>query len=325
MMSMSRRLLGVAALAIACGASSAPVSAQTYPSQSVRLLVAFAPGGPADIIARIVGQKLTERWHQPVVIENRGGAGGNIAAMQAAKAEPNGTTILVTTSAFAVNPSLSSKAGYAPDEFRVAIIAATTPNLIVGAPNLPFTTLADAIKAAKTQPMTYGTAGIGTTPHLSAEKIFSLVAKVPIVHTPFTGAGPALNSVAGGHTPIASVALPAAVELVKGGQVKALAVTSNERIAALPDVPTAREQGLADDEDATWVAFFLPAKTPSMVIDKINADVNAVVSDKEVQQQLDKIGFRAVGGSVDQADRYVKSEIVKWGDVIRKLDLKLDQ
>lgn len=325
MMSMSRWLLGVAAMAVAWGAQMECVSAQTYPSQSVRLLVAFAPGGPADIIARIVGQKLTERWHQPVVIENRGGAGGNIAAVQAAKAEPNGTTILVTTSAFAVNPSLSSKAGYAPDEFRVAIIAATTPNLIVGAPNLPFATLADAIKAAKSQPMTYGTAGIGTTPHLSAEKIFTLVAKVPIVHTPFTGAGPALNSVAGGHTPIASVALPAAVELVKGGQVKALAVTSNERIAALPDVPTAREQGLADDEDATWVAFFLPAKTPSAVIDKINADVNAVVSDKDVQQQLDKIGFRAVGGSVDQADRYVKSEIVKWGDVIRKLDLKLDQ
>ncbi len=324
-MSMSRWLLGVAAMAVAWGAQMECVSAQTYPSQSVRLLVAFAPGGPADIIARIVGQKLTERWHQPVVIENRGGAGGNIAAVQAAKAEPNGTTILVTTSAFAVNPSLSSKAGYAPDEFRVAIIAATTPNLIVGAPNLPFATLADAIKAAKSQPMTYGTAGIGTTPHLSAEKIFTLVAKVPIVHTPFTGAGPALNSVAGGHTPIASVALPAAVELVKGGQVKALAVTSNERIAALPDVPTAREQGLADDEDATWVAFFLPAKTPSAVIDKINADVNAVVSDKDVQQQLDKIGFRAVGGSVDQADRYVKSEIVKWGDVIRKLDLKLDQ
>lgn len=325
MMSMSRWLLGVAAMAVAWGAQMECVSAQTYPSQSVRLLVAFAPGGPADIIARIVGQKLTERWHQPVVIENRGGAGGNIAAVQAAKAEPNGTTILVTTSAFAVNPSLSSKAGYAPDEFRVAIIAATTPNLIVGAPNLPFATLADAIKAAKSQPMTYGTAGIGTTPHLSAEKIFTLVAKVPIVHTPFTGAGPALNSVAGGHTPIASVALPAAVELVKGGQVKALAVTSNERIAALPEVPTAREQGLADDEDATWVAFFLPAKTPSAVVDKINADVNAVVSDKDVQQQLDKIGFRAVGGSVDQADRYVKSEIVKWGDVIRKLDLKLDQ
>ncbi|WP_315833232.1 Bug family tripartite tricarboxylate transporter substrate binding protein [Bradyrhizobium prioriisuperbiae] len=325
MLVVSRRWLGCAAVVMALGAYVNGASAQTYPSQSVKLLVGFAPGGPADIIARIVGQKLSEHWRQPVVIENRGGAGGNIAAVQAAKAEPNGSTILVTTSAFAVNPSLSSKAGYSPDEFRVAVIAATTPNLIVGAPNLPFATLADAIKAAKAQPMTYGTAGIGTTPHLSAEKIFSIVAKVPILHTPFTGAGPALNSVVGGHTPLASVALPAAVELVKGGQVKALAVTSNERIAALPDVPTAREQGLADDEDATWVAFFLPAKTPSAIVEKINADVNAVVSDKEVQQQLGKIGFRAVGGGVEQANRYVKSEIVKWGDVIGKLGLKLDQ
>lgn len=322
---VTRRWLGGTALVMALGAFVGGASAQTYPSQSVKLLVGFAPGGPADIIARIVGQKLSEHWRQPVVIENRGGAGGNIAAMQAAKADPNGSTILVTTSAFAVNPSLSSKAGYSPDEFRVAVIAATTPNLIVGAPNLPFATLADAIKAAKAEPMTYGTAGIGTTPHLSAEKIFSIVAKVPILHTPFTGAGPALNSVVGGHTPLASVALPAAVELVKGGQVKALAVTSKERIAALPDVPTAREQGLADDEDATWVAFFVPAKTPPAIVEKINADVNAVVSDKGVQQQLDKIGFRAVGGSVEQADRYVKSEITKWGDVIRTLGLKLDQ
>jgi tripartite-type tricarboxylate transporter receptor subunit TctC len=298
------------------------VAQQPYPAQPVRLLVAFAPGGPADIIARIVGQKLNDLWREPVVIENRGGAGGNIAAAAAARAEPNGYTVLVTTSAFAVNPSLSAKAGYLPDEFKTVVVAATTPNLIVGAPSLAASTLREVIASAAKENFTYGTAGVGTTPHLSAEKIFRLNAKANIVHAPFTGAGPALNAVMGGHTPLASVALPAAMELVKGKQVKALAVTSRERMPSLPDVPTARELGLSDDEDATWVAFLVPAKTPQAVIDKLNADVNKTLADASVREQFDRIGFAAVGGSVTDSQTYVRGEITKWGDIIRKLELK---
>lgn len=313
-----------AALAATVIATSAALAQQPYPSQPVKLLVAFAPGGPADIIARILGQKLNEQWYQPVVIENRVGAGGNIAAAFVAKAEPNGYTILVTTSAFAVNPSLSAKAGYAPDQFKAAVIAATTPNLIVGAPDLKAKTLRDVIATANAENYTYGTAGVGTTPHLSAEKIFRLTAKVPVVHAPFTGAGPALNSVMGGHTSLASVALPAAMELVKGGQVRPLAVTSKDRMPSLPDVPTARELGLSDDEDATWVAFLLPEKTPPDVVDKLNADVNAALADPAIRDQLDRIGFSPIGGTAAASDAYVRKEFVKWGDVIRKLDLKQD-
>jgi tripartite-type tricarboxylate transporter receptor subunit TctC len=318
-----KRACRTASFTAALLTAMAPALAQQpFPSQPVRLLVAFAPGGPADLIARILGQKLNEQWREPVVIENRGGAGGNIAAGVAAKAEANGYTILVTTSAFAVNPSLSAKAGYAPDDFKAVVVAATTPNLIVGAPNLKASTLRDVITASSTENFTYGTAGVGTTPHLSAEKIFRLNAKVTIVHAPFTGAGPALNSVMGGHTALASVALPAAMELVKGGQVKALAVTSRDRMASLPDVPTARELGLSDDEDATWVAFLVPAKTPQTVIDKLNADVNKALADPAVREQFERIGFSAIGGSVTDSQSYVRTEIAKWGDIIKKLDLK---
>lgn len=315
------RNLGVA-LALGLAATGSPAAAQDFPNQAVRLQVAFAPGGPADIIARLIGQKLNERWNRTVVVENRGGAGGNIAAAAVAKAEPDGYTILVSTSAYAVNQTLSKTPGYAPDDFRTAVIVATTPNLIIGAPTLQAKTLKEVIEASKKEKMTYGTAGAGTTPHLSAERIFKVEAKADIPHAPFTGAGPAMQAVVGSHIPLASVAMSAAVQNVKSGQVKGLAVTSKERVPALPDVPTARELGYGDTEDSTWVAFFVPAKTPEAVIAKINADVNAVLKDKSTLDQLDKIGFMPVGGSASDADSYVRAETKKWADVIGKIGLE---
>jgi tripartite-type tricarboxylate transporter receptor subunit TctC len=310
----------IAGAVLLCSAGAA--GAQDFPTKPVRLLVAFAPGGPADIIARIVGQKLGDRWKQSVVVENRGGAGGNIAAAAAAKADPDGYTILVTTSAFAVNQTLSKNPGYASDDFRAAAVVATTPNLIIGAPTLKANNLKEVVEAARTEKMTYGTAGVGTTPHLSAERIFKLEAKVDIPHAPFTGAGPAMQAVVGSHIPLASVAMSAAVENVKAGQVKGLAVTSKERVASLPNVPTARELGLGEADDTTWVVFFVPAKTPDSVIIKINADIDAILRDKDTQDQLDKIGFMAVGGSAKDAEAYVQSETKRWGEIIGKIGLE---
>ncbi|MGD9921904.1 MAG: Bug family tripartite tricarboxylate transporter substrate binding protein, partial [Pseudorhodoplanes sp.] len=223
-MTRSGQSARVCAAAAVIGLLAAPLAqAQDYPNKPVKLLVAFAPGGPADSIARIVGQKLNDRWKQSVVVENRGGAGGNIAAAQASKADPDGYTVLVTTSAFAVNQTLSKTPGYAADDFKAAAVVATTPNLIIGAPSLKAKNLKEAIEAAKTEKMTYGTAGAGTTPHLSAERIFKLEGKVDIPHAPYTGAGPATQAVIGSHIPLASVALSAAVQNVKAGQVKGLA------------------------------------------------------------------------------------------------------
>lgn len=310
---------GLAAAALLAGS---PLAAQDFPRQAVHLQVAFAPGGPADSIARVVGQKLNERWKHPVVVENRGGAGGNIAAAAIAKAEPNGYAILVSTSAYAVNQTLSKAPGYGPDDLRAVAIVATTPNLIIGAPTLQANTLKEVLEAAKSQKMTYGTAGVGTTPHLSAERIFRLAAKVDIPHAPFTGAGPAMQAVVGGHIALASIAMSAGVANVKAGQVKGLAVTSRERVPALPDVPTARELGLGDTEDSTWVALFVPAGTPEAIIDKINSDVNAVLKDRETVQQLEKIGFMPVGGRRSDAEEYVRTETAKWGAIINTIGLK---
>ncbi len=310
------------ACVLSFGMAAGAAQAQDYPTKPVRLLVAFAPGGPADSIARIVGQKLNERWKQTIVVENRGGAGGNIAAQQAAKADPDGYTILVTTSAFAVNQTLSKTPGYAAGDFKAAAIVASTPNLIIGAPNLKANNLKEAIEAAKTEKMTYGTAGAGTTPHLSAERIFKLEGKVDIPHAPFTGAGPATQAVIGSHIPLASVGMSAAVQNVLAGQVKGLAVTSKERAKALPDVPTARELGLGDADDTTWVVLFVPSKTPDAVIQKINDDVNAMLKEPDTEAQLEKIGFMAVGGSAKDAESYVQEETRRWGDIIRRVGLE---
>jgi len=320
MLKFGKAMLAAAGFAVLLSGSA---FAQNYPAHPVHFTVAFAPAGPADLIARIIGQKLGEKWGQQPVIENRGGAGGNIAAAAAAKAEPNGYGVLVTTSALAVNVTLSKAPGFAAGDFKTVAIVATTPNLIVGANNLKATTLKEVVAAAGTEKFTYGSAGTGTTPHLSAERIFKIAAKVDIPHAPFTGAGPALNAVIGGHISLASLALPTAVEQVTAGQVKPLAVTSKERVAALPNVPTAKELGFGDEEDSTWVAFFVPAKTPEAVVAKLNADVNAVLKDEATKQQLGKIGFTPVGGSPAEAERYVRSEIAKWADVIKKIELKM--
>ena len=316
------RIVAAALIGAAWLASAGVGFAQDYPNKPVKLQVAFAPGGPADVIARIIGQKLADRWKQSVVVENRGGAGGNIAAAGVAKADADGYTILVTTSAFAVNQTLSKAPGYTSGDFKTAVVAASTPNLIIGAPTLKAGNLKEAVELAKTEKLSYGTAGVGTTPHLSAERIFKLEGKVDVPHAPFTGAGPATQAVIGSHIPLASVAMSAAVENVKGGQVKGLAVTSKDRVKSLPDVPTARELGLGEADDTTWVVFMVPAKTPDAVIAEINADVNAVLKDKDTQDQLDKIGFMAVGGSTAEADAYVKSETARWGDIIKKIGLE---
>lgn len=327
-MSRPTRPLATAATAIAAAlAMTIGAHAQTpaYPSQAVRFLVAFAPAGPADIIGRILGLKLQQLWGQSVVVENRGGAGGNIAAGQVAKAPADGYTVLITTSSFAVNPSLYKNPGYsAENDFKVAGLAATTPNLIVAAPDLKVTTLKEAIELAKTKNLSFGSAGTGTTPHLSGERVFRFLAKVDVPHAPFTGAGPAMNAVMGGHVPLASVAMPAATEIVKAGKVAPLAVTSLKRVDALPDVPTVGESGLGDVDDATWVALFVPSKTPPAVIAKLNADLNTVLKDPDVKVQFARIGFSAMGGTPEEADRYVRAETAKWGEVVTRIGLKIE-
>lgn len=317
MIQRRQTLIGVGALCVAPYAAFS--QSNSWPNKPIKLVVAFAPGGPADIIARFLSQRLSDRLKQPVVVENRGGAGGNVAAQAMARAEPDGYNLLVTTSAFTVNPALSRKAGYDPLKDFIAInIVAGTPNLLVASPALPVQNLKDVFKLAKTQNLSFGTAGGGTTPHLSAEYLFKSLAKVNIVHVPFTGASPALSAVMGNQIQLASVALPAAVALVKAEKVKPLAVTSMERVASMPDVPTVAELGFPGFNFATWVGLFAPAKTPADIVTRLNSELNLILFIPEFQQQLAQTGFSPIGGSLSKASDYVKAELVKYARVVKE-------
>jgi tripartite-type tricarboxylate transporter receptor subunit TctC len=299
--------------------------AQSFPDRPVRLVVPYAPGGPTDIIARMFSDKLAEMWKQPVVVENRAGASGNVGSAQVAKSAPDGYTILINTSSVAVNASLYASAGYHLEKDLVAVSnVANSPNIIVAGTSLQARQLRDALEAAKNGKMSYGSPGTGTTPHLSAEYLFKVLAKVPILHAPYKGAGPALNGALTGEIQFASVAMPAAVPLIKGGKLQGLAVTSVKRTSVLPDVPTVAESGFAGFEDYTWVGVFVPAGTPKAVISRINTDIESLLQQPAVRDQLAAVGFDPVGGNPESFARYLKQEIAKWATVVRETGIKAE-
>jgi tripartite-type tricarboxylate transporter receptor subunit TctC len=315
-----RPLLGAVLALPALGARAQAA----WPDRPVRFIVAFAPGGPADIIARLLAQALSEAWPHPVVVENRGGAGGNIAAQLVGRAAPDGLTALITTSAFAVNPSLSRNAGYRPGDFAVASVVAGTPNIFAVRAEGEVRSLRDLVEIGRRRPVNFGSAGIGSTPHLSAENLLKRIAKVEAQHIPFTGAGPAMTAALGGQIDMASVALPAAVQIVQSGRARGLAVTSATRIAALPDVPTVAEAGFDPIVDLTWVCVLFPAAVPEAVQEKVNADVNRLLTQPAFLQRLAATGFDPVGGSRAEGTRFVTAELQRWGEVVRALDISLD-
>ena len=317
---MIRRRHAVGRLAAAVlGAPQVLHAEAAWPARPVKFVVAFAPGGPADIIARLLGVKLGEALGQPVVVENRPGAGGSIASAVVAKAEPDGHTLLVSTSSLAVNAGMSRNLGFDIEkDLAIVSLVASSPNLIVGAPNLRARTLKEVMVEARSGKYNYGTAGAGTTPQLSAEYLFKILGKVDVTHVPFQGAGPALNAAMGGQVELASVALPSAVELVKAGKVRGLAVTSRKRVAAIPDIPTVAESGFADFEDYTWVAVLAPARTPAAVIARLNAEIAAIQRTPDFQVKLAQNAFEVMSGSPQQASVYLKGELVKWAKIIKE-------
>ncbi len=322
-MSMTKPKHAVAlALALACAAAPAVRAQEAWPTRNVRFLVAFAPGGIGDIIGRFVGQALGEKWGHAAIIENRGGGGGNIGAAMAARAEPDGYTVLVTTSSFTVNLSLYDNPGYAFPDFRTAGVAAISPNIIVAPPGSRYNTLPEFLAAAKTGAFSFGSAGVGTTPHLTGEMIFRLLGKVDVRHAPFTGAGPAVVAAMGGHVQVAVVALPAAIEQVKSGTLKALAVTTKLRLPDLPNVPTVKETGVGDVETATMVAFFMPAKTPPAIVAKFNADLNAAIASGVLDKPFASAGVDPLTLDVAQAGAFVADEIQKWAAVVKAANIK---
>ena len=316
----ARRLCILAALACA-----APAAAQeAWPQKNVRLVVAFAPAGPADIVARLLGQSLQDKWGKPVVVENRAGAGGNAGAAAVARAEPDGYSILVTTSAFVVNLSLYDKPGYALADFKAAVYAATTPNIVVSSPTLRASTLPEIIAAAKTANLSYASAGVGTTTQLAGELIFKILAGVDIRHVPFTGAAPAANALVAGQVPLAMLTVSSAGPFIKSGAMKAVAVTTTRRVAELPDTPTVTETGVGEVEAATDIFFFMPARTPDDIVAKFNADARALLGSDALAAAFKAAGVAPVLVDSAAANAYVAREVEKWGDVIRRAGVKLD-
>lgn len=314
----SRATLLAAWFVFAASLAPSLAFADDYPSRPVKLVVAFAPGGPADIVGRLVGQALQEKLGQGVPVENRAGAGGNVAAQYVSHAAPDGYTLFVTTSALAVNQTLYKAPGFdALKDFTPIALVAVSPNILVAPPSEPANDLKSFLERYKGKSLNYGSAGVGSTPHLTADQVLRVLGGLDVVHIPYKGASPALLAAASNEVPIASLALPPAVSMVKSGKVKALAVTSLKRTPALPDVPTVAEAGFAGFEDYTWVGLFAPAGIAPAQVARLNAIVVDALKRPDMLERLAVAGLEAKPGTPADFDSYFKREVVKWGKIVK--------
>jgi tripartite-type tricarboxylate transporter receptor subunit TctC len=289
----------------------------------VTLVVAFAPGASTDIVARSLTQKLSELTGGNFIVDNKGGAGGNIASSLVKRSAPDGYTVLVHSVAFAVNPSLYADAGYdALRDFMPVALGPKTPNIFTVNPSVTAKTLPELVEAAKKTPFNYASSGIGTTTHLSMERL-KTAAKIDIVHVPYQPAA-AINAVVAGHTQIASTSMPPAVPMIKAGKLKALAVTSATRSPLLPDVPSITEFGYKEFDDYTWFGFFVPAGTPPDVVAKLNAAINRAMASAEVVDRFGQLGMSSTPNNVAEFTSFLRAEVPKWAAVVKSSGAKAD-
>jgi tripartite-type tricarboxylate transporter receptor subunit TctC len=302
---------------------SGSVFAQAYPSKPIRLAVAFPPGGPVDIIARLVGPKLTEALGQQVVVENRVGASGNLATAEVAKSAPDGYTLLAHSSAYVVNPSLFKNAGYDPvkDLIPIAVVAQQANIILVNA-SFPANTLEELRKAATSGKLAFASPGTGTTPHLTAVNLFHVRWKSDITHVPFKGAGPAVAGLLSGEPPIGCMAGSGPMSNIKAGKFRALAVSSANRLPQMPEVPTLKELGYPGMEDYTWVGIFAPAGTPRDVAQKLNDAILKAIPD--LRPRLDGLAFEPTAAPLKESAEYVRVEVEKWRRVVKETGATAD-
>ena len=314
----------LAAMLLLATVSAAP--ADGYPGRPVRVVVGFPAGGPTDVIARLVAQKLSDALGQQFFVENVGGAGGNIASGQVARAAPDGYTIMAISTGFVVNPSLYAKVPYdAVKDFEPVTLVAVSPNVVVVNPAVPAKSLPELVKLIKDNPGKYSFAGpgVGSTPHLGGE-LFRLTFNLDLVHVPFTGAAPAVQATIGGHTPIAFTALPSSFSAIQAGQVRALGVAASERAPAIPDVPTYAEQGIKDQEADTITGIVAPAGTPKEIVDLLSREIARAVAQPDAKERLMALGFKPVASKPDEFGARIKLEMEKWGKVVRDAKLRVD-
>jgi tripartite-type tricarboxylate transporter receptor subunit TctC len=324
-----------ALLALACatalggllGSHDAAQAQASYPTKPVRLIVPFPPGGGTDILARVIGAKLTEALGQPVVVENKPGAGGNIGVDLVAKSAPDGYNMVIgQTSNLAVNPTLYPDLPYDPQKDLAPIsLVADAPLVLVVPANSPFKTLGDVINAAKGKPeeVTFASPGNGTVSHLSGE-LLQKAANVKFQHIPYKGASQALTDLMGGQVQTYMSSIPTALAQIKGGKLRALAVTATKRVQDLPDVPTVAESGFPGFESSTWFGFLVKAGTPEPIVKRLNTEVVKVLQMPEVREKIAAEGATVLSGTPDQFTAFLKDEIVKWGKVVKDSGAKVE-
>ena len=321
---ISHKIVSVAALTLAMSVSTGHSLAQGYPAKPVRMVVPFAPGGPTDACARLIAQMLSERTGQRFYTENVTGAGGNIGTGQAAKAQPDGYTALITVNSHVMNPMLYDRVPYDPfRDFAPVALAATFGSVLAVNPSVPASTVNELVALIKSGSVKYsfGSPGAGTPSHLVGEQ-FRLSLGLDLVHVPYSGGGPAITSVVAGHTPIAFAALSAAVPQAKAGKLRVLALMSRTRSPLLPDVPTIAEAGYQGLDGDGWVGILVPAGTPKQIVDMLHREIVEIVAMPEVKTRLTALGFNLIGAAPDEFTALMKLETGKWGKVIRSAGIK---
>lgn len=321
---MRRYIVGLGVMLLALAPQS---YAQTYPNKPIRLIVPFPPGGGNDVIARVIAQKLTERFGQQVVVDNKAGANGIVGLQALMQAPPDGYTIAVGAAGpLAVNPSLYDKLPYDPlKDFSPITNMVNFPLLLVTNPVVPAKTVQELIALAKAKPgqLYFASPGSGNSGHLAGE-LFNSMANVKTVHVPYKGQGPALSDLITGQVQMLYSSIPSVVNQVKSGQLNALAVGSSKRLASLPDIPTIAEAGVPGYEAYSWVGMLAPAKTPKEIVNKLNAEIVDILKRKDVADKLNQQGAIPVGDTPEQFSAYIKAEIEKWGGVVRSANIKAD-
>ena len=319
-------LAALAALALGLG-FSAQAQAPAYPSKPIRLVVPFTPGGVTDTSGRLIAEQLGKRLGQQVIVDNKPGASGNIGTQQVASAEPDGYTLLLGfDGTLVINPHVFPKVGFDTlKDFAPIGKIGDAVLILVAHPNFPAKTLKDVIALSKSQAggLSYGTSGTGGTPHIAGELLKQRTG-ANLVHVPYKGGGQAMTDVLGGNIPLVYTAIAGAIPHVKSGKLHPVAISSARRASSLPDVQTFIENGVADFEASSWVALLAPAKTPKAIVDKLNAELNAVLSDAEVREKLNGMGISATPGTADRFAEEMKRDLARYGQVVKAANIKAE-
>ena len=315
-----------ALLALLCATSGRADDAANYPSQTIKIIVPFPAGGTADALPRIVGERLRQKWGQPVIIENRSGAGGNIGADVVASSTPDGYTLLASPPGpIAINENLYKKLSFRPAELMPITVLGTVPNVLDVRPDFPAKTVNELIDYAKAHPdkVTFASQGNGTTSHLTAI-LFEKLTGTKMVHIPYRGTSPALQDIMGKTVDLFFDNLGSSMSLHLGGELRILGVCGNERVASLPDVPTLREAGVPDFTSVTWFALMAPKGTPEPIVAKLNAAVTEILHEPDIKAQFKKLGVQPASMDIPATAKFIDEERVRWGDIIKSANVTLD-